>query len=177
MLPGLSGYRLCSRLREAGDWTPILMLTAKDGEYDEADGLDVGADDYLTKPFSFVVLLARLRALMRRGARDRPGGAGGGRPAARPGGAGLCARHGELALTAAEFAVLEYLMRRPPAGGLQVRDPAERVGHGVRRRGQPGRGLRPQPAPEDRLTVRPAGDPHDTGCGLSARPRWRVSAA
>ncbi len=72
MLPGLSGYRIIERLRGAKNWVPILMLTAKDGEYDEADALDLGADDYLTKPFSFVVLLARLRALLRRGVTPRP---------------------------------------------------------------------------------------------------------
>ncbi|MBM4790830.1 response regulator transcription factor [Streptomyces sioyaensis] len=66
MLPGLNGYEVCRRLRNTGDTTPILMLTAKDGEHDEAEGLDSGADDYLAKPFSFVVLLARLRALSRR---------------------------------------------------------------------------------------------------------------
>src|ERR1700743_1967089 len=63
MLPGMSGYRVIEQLGENQNWVPILMLTAKDGEYDEADALDLGADDYLTKPFSFVVLLARLRAL------------------------------------------------------------------------------------------------------------------
>ncbi|MFI1800212.1 response regulator transcription factor [Streptomyces sp. NPDC020379] len=67
MLPGLNGYEICGRLRRLGQWTPVLMLTAKDGEYDEAEGLDAGADDYLSKPFSFVVLSARLRALGRRG--------------------------------------------------------------------------------------------------------------
>ena len=66
MLPGMNGYRVCGALRAAGDETPVLMLTAKDGEYDEAEGLDTGADDYLTKPFSYVVLLARVRALLRR---------------------------------------------------------------------------------------------------------------
>src|SRR3954469_17504844 len=66
MLPRLNGYRVCAQLRAAGDETPILMLTAKDGEYDEAEGLDTGADDYLTKPFSYVVLVARIRALLRR---------------------------------------------------------------------------------------------------------------
>ena len=69
MLPTMNGYDVCRALRAAGVWSPVLMLTAKDGEYDQADGLDVGADDYLTKPFSYVVLLARLRALLRRGAR------------------------------------------------------------------------------------------------------------
>ncbi|MEV0263576.1 response regulator transcription factor [Streptomyces sp. NPDC050617] len=72
MLPGLDGYEVCGRLRRLKDRTPILMLTAKDGEYDEAEGLDAGADDYLAKPFSFVVLLARLRALGRRAGRERP---------------------------------------------------------------------------------------------------------
>jgi DNA-binding response OmpR family regulator len=66
LLPTLNGYRVCAALREAGDWTPILMLTAKDGEHDEAEGLELGADDYLTKPFHMVVLLARIRALLRR---------------------------------------------------------------------------------------------------------------
>jgi two-component system, OmpR family, response regulator len=68
MLPGVNGYRLCSTLRREGNWTPILMLTAKEGEWDEVEALDNGADDYLTKPFSYAVLLARLRALLRRAA-------------------------------------------------------------------------------------------------------------
>ena len=72
MLPGVNGYRLCSTLRREGIWTPILMLTAKEGEWDEVEALDNGADDYLTKPFSYAVLVARLRALLRRGARERP---------------------------------------------------------------------------------------------------------
>lgn len=66
MLPGMNGFRVCRALREADDWTPILMLTAKSGEYDEAEGLDTGADDFLTKPFSTVVLQARVHALLRR---------------------------------------------------------------------------------------------------------------
>ncbi|MCU1616547.1 MAG: two-component system response regulator [Frankiales bacterium] len=73
MLPGLSGYEVVKRLRAAQVWTPVLMLTAKDGEYDIADALDLGADDYLPKPFSFVVLVARVRALQRRGGRERCG--------------------------------------------------------------------------------------------------------
>jgi DNA-binding response OmpR family regulator len=72
LLPGLSGYEVVRRLRRAEIWLPVLMLTAKDGEYDIADALDLGADDYLVKPFSLVVLLARLRALLRRGATERP---------------------------------------------------------------------------------------------------------
>ena len=72
MLPGLQGYRVLEQLRAADVRTPVLMLTAKDGEYDEADAFDLGADDYLTKPFSFVVLIARLRSLVRRSAAARP---------------------------------------------------------------------------------------------------------
>ena len=72
MLPRLSGYEVVRTLRREQNWVPVLMLSAKDGEYDQADGLDVGADDYLTKPFSYVVLVARLRALLRRGAPERP---------------------------------------------------------------------------------------------------------
>ena len=69
LLPHVNGFRICQRLREQAIWTPILMLTAKDGEWDEAEALDAGADDYLTKPFSYVVLRAHLRALARRGAK------------------------------------------------------------------------------------------------------------
>lgn len=111
MLPGLSGYRLLQELRARDCWTPVLMLTAKDGEYDEADAFDLGADDYLTKPFSFVVLLARLRALLRRGAAPRPARLLAGDLVLDP------ARHRverggqEVALTPREFAVLEHLMR------------------------------------------------------------------
>ncbi|MEV0174203.1 response regulator transcription factor [Streptomyces sp. NPDC050803] len=112
MLPGLNGYRVCGRLRAAGVWTPVLMLTAKDGEYDEAEGLDTGADDYVTKPFSFVALTARLRALLRRGRPERPVVIRVGDlevdPAARS-----CRRGATpVVLTAREFAVLEYLARR-----------------------------------------------------------------
>src|SRR5215475_5038872 len=72
MLPGLSGYEVLRRLRDRDVWTPVLMLTAKDGDYDQTDAFDLGADDYLTKPFSFIILVARLRALVRRGAPQRP---------------------------------------------------------------------------------------------------------
>lgn len=72
MLPKMNGYQVCARLRESRASTPVLVLTAKDGEYDEAEALDTGADDYLTKPFSYVVLLARVRALLRRGGEPRP---------------------------------------------------------------------------------------------------------
>ena len=72
MLPGVNGYKICATLRDEGVWTPILMLTAKAGELDEAEALDTGADDFLTKPFSYIVLVARLRALMRRGPASAP---------------------------------------------------------------------------------------------------------
>jgi DNA-binding response OmpR family regulator len=112
MLPGINGYKICGTLREEGNWMPILMLTAKDGEYDEAEALDTGADDFLSKPFSFVVLVARLRALVRRGVRPRPSVLVAGDlrldPAARS-----CTRDGvEVALTPREFSLLEYLLRR-----------------------------------------------------------------
>ena len=75
LLPGLNGFQVCRRLREQAVWTPVLLLTAKDGEWDQAEALDAGADDYLTKPFSYVVLRAHLRALARRGARSDNQGA------------------------------------------------------------------------------------------------------
>jgi two-component system, OmpR family, response regulator len=112
LLPGVNGYRLCSALRRDGNWTPILMLTAKEGELDEVEALDSGADDYLTKPFSYAVLVARLRALLRRGARERPAVLEAGDlrldPAARRAWRGQV----EVELTARELALLEYLLRR-----------------------------------------------------------------
>lgn len=112
MLPGLNGYSVCARLREAGNWTPVLMLTAKDGEWDEAEALDTGADDYLSKPFSYVVLVARLRALLRRGGPDRPTTLAAGDLTLDPA-SHVCRRGAvEVTLTPREFAVLEYLMRR-----------------------------------------------------------------
>ncbi len=113
MLPKLNGFQVCAGLRELGNWTPILMLTAKDGEYDEAEALDTGADDYITKPFSFIVLVAHLRALLRRGGAERPVLITVGDlvidPAARS-----CSRRGRLIeLTAKELAIVELLARRP----------------------------------------------------------------
>ncbi|MET9342712.1 response regulator transcription factor [Nonomuraea sp. NPDC003804] len=112
MLPRLNGYALCAKLREAGNWTPIMMLTAKDGVYDEAEALDTGADDYLAKPFSYVVLVARLRALVRRGGKERPVSITVGDLTVDP--AGMRCRRGgvEIALTPKEFAVLHGLARR-----------------------------------------------------------------
>ena len=112
MLPHVNGYRLCGRLREAGRWVPVLMLTAKDGEYDQAEGLDTGADDYVVKPFSFIALTARLRALIRRGRPERPAVLQAGDLEVDP--ASRRCRRGTVpvALTAREFAVLEYLTQR-----------------------------------------------------------------
>jgi DNA-binding response OmpR family regulator len=115
LLPGMNGYKVCRALRDEDNWTPILMLTAKDGELDEAEALDTGADDFLSKPFSFVVLVARLRALLRRGVVPRPAVLTVGTlsldPASRH-----CERNGTaIELTAREFALLELLMRRSDA--------------------------------------------------------------
>src|SRR5580765_4619731 len=113
MLPGIDGFETCRRLRETGTWTPVLMLTARDTVEDRVAGLDTGADDYLVKPFAFAELLARLRALVRRGEPERPSVLEVGDlwldPAAR------VARRGatELDLSAKEFALLEVFMRRP----------------------------------------------------------------
>ena len=112
MLPGLSGYRVVRQLRAEENWLPVLILSAKDGEYDQADGLDCGADDYLTKPFSYVVLLARLRALLRRGAPQRPAVLTVGDLSLDPARRRVTRDDTEIALTAREYALLEYLMRR-----------------------------------------------------------------
>jgi DNA-binding response OmpR family regulator len=103
---------VCERLRAEGNWTPVLMLSAKDGEYDEADGLDVGADDYLTKPFSYVVLVARLRALLRRGAPPRPAVLAAGDLSLDPAKHQVTRGDVEIELTPREFSLLEYLLRR-----------------------------------------------------------------
>jgi two-component system OmpR family response regulator len=125
LLPGMNGYKVCAELRAAGVWTPILMLTAKDGELDEAEALDTGADDYVTKPFSYVALVARLRALIRRGASERPAVLATGDlrldPAARRAWRGDVA----LTLTARELALLEYLLRSDGA----VRSKTDIVDH------------------------------------------------
>jgi DNA-binding response OmpR family regulator len=111
MLPGLNGYRVVEQLRSEGVWTPVLMLTAKDGEYDQADAFDIGADDYLTKPFSFVVLVARLRALVRRGAPERPTVLCAGDLSLDPARRRVRRAETDLALTPREFALLEFLLR------------------------------------------------------------------
>ena len=113
MLPGMSGYDVVRSLRTEGVWVPVLMLSAKDGEYDQADGLDYGADDYLTKPFSFVVLLARLRALVRRRLPERPAILSAGEVQLDPATHEVRVADAPVALTPREYTVLEYFLRNP----------------------------------------------------------------
>lgn len=117
MLPGLDGYALCRKVRALGVPVPILMLTARDGEMDEVQALDTGADDYLAKPFSYPVLLARLRALIRRGARERPVELRAGDLRLDPAARRVWRAQDELRLSNRQFALLEFLLRR--AGQVQ----------------------------------------------------------
>lgn len=111
MLPGVNGYQVCATLRAEQNWTPILMLTAKDGEWDQVEGLDTGADDYMTKPFSYPVLVARLRAVARRGARERPTQLTVGDLRIDPAARRVWRGQAEAELTAREFALLAFLAR------------------------------------------------------------------
>ncbi|GEP39649.1 DNA-binding response regulator [Nocardioides psychrotolerans] len=111
MLPRLNGYDVCRGVREAKIWTPILMLTAKDGDLDQVDAFDLGADDFLTKPFSFVVLVARLRALVRRGAPERPAQLEAGDLTLDPGTRVVRRGETEVSLTPREFGLLHFLLR------------------------------------------------------------------
>ncbi|MEO6996464.1 MAG: response regulator transcription factor [Terracoccus sp.] len=115
MLPGASGYTVVRTLREEQNWVPVLLLSAKDGEYDVADGLDYGADDYLTKPFSFVVLLARLRSLVRREPGPRPAVLEAGGLRLDPATHRVHSDGVEVDLAPREFLVLEHLLRSAPA--------------------------------------------------------------
>ena len=112
LLPGVNGYEICETLRREGVWSPILMLTAKDGEWDEVEALDTGADDYLTKPFSYPVLLAHLRALVRRGAPERPAILEAGDLRLDPASRQVSRGEVGVALTARELSLLEFLLRR-----------------------------------------------------------------
>ncbi|MGI9004355.1 MAG: response regulator transcription factor [Pseudonocardia sp.] len=112
MLPGLDGHKVCHELRASRIWTPILVLTARDDEHDEVGALDLGADDYLTKPFSYAVLLARLRSLLRRGARERPAILEAGDLRLDPAAKRVWRGPNELSLTSRELALLEFLLRR-----------------------------------------------------------------
>ena len=113
MLPGIDGFEVCRRLREAGVWTPILMLTARDAVRDRVAGLDGGADDYLTKPFSYAELLARLRALVRRGPVERPAELRIGDLRLDPARRQVWRGEAEIGLSPKEFSILETFMRRP----------------------------------------------------------------
>jgi two-component system, OmpR family, response regulator len=113
MLPGVGGFETCRRLRNAGVWTPVLMLTARDAVDDRVAGLDAGADDYLTKPFSFAELLARLRALARRGGVERPAQLAAGDLVLDPATRRTWRGGTEIHLSPKEFALLEAFMRRP----------------------------------------------------------------
>jgi two-component system, OmpR family, response regulator len=113
MLPGLSGFETCRRLRNSGVWTPVLMLTARDSVDDRVSGLDAGADDYLTKPFSLAELLARLRALARRGDVERPTELVVGDLRLDPASRRVWRGTVEVQLSPKEFALLETFMRRP----------------------------------------------------------------
>ncbi len=113
LLPKVNGYQVCRSLRDEGNWTPILMLSAKAGDWDHAEALDTGADDFLPKPFSYVVLVAHLRALLRRGARERPSVLTAGDLILDPA-AHSCRRGQQLIeLSRREFSLLEFLMRHP----------------------------------------------------------------
>ena len=124
MLPRRNGYDVVAALRERQVWTPVIMLSAKDGEYDVADALDLGADDYLTKPFSFVVLVARLRALVRRPAEARPSVLAVGALVLDPSARTVTLDGAQVELTARELALLEYLMRHADrvVGKVELRD-------------------------------------------------------
>jgi len=113
MLPGIDGFETCRRLREDGVWAPVLMLTARDAVEDRVAGLDGGADDYLTKPFSYSELFARLRALVRRGPVERPTGLEAGGLRMDPARRRVWRGENEISLSAKEFALLEIFMRRP----------------------------------------------------------------
>lgn len=113
MLPGMDGFAVCARLRAGGIWTPVLMLTARDAVEDRVAGLDVGADDYLVKPFSFAELLARIRAVARRGTAERPTVLTVGDLRLDPAACRVWRGQREIALSAKEFALLEAFMRRP----------------------------------------------------------------
>ena len=113
MLPQLNGYDICRRLREEKNRTPVIMLTAKDGDLDQVDAFDLGADDYLTKPFSFAVLVARLRALVRRGAPERPVVLTAGDLRLDPGARSVHRGDTAIELTPREYGLLQYLMRHP----------------------------------------------------------------
>ena len=138
MLPGRNGYLVCSDLRTRGDWTPVLMLTAKDGDLDEAEALDTGADDYLTKPFSFAVLTARIRALVRRSTGGSPPPLGSGRPTNRSRSTKGLARRDRDRAHCSPIRRARVPRTAGRTGDVQKGDPQGRVGVRFRRRRQRG---------------------------------------
>ena len=152
LLPGMNGYRVCADLRAAGRDVPVLMLTAKDGIYDEEEGLDTGADDYLVKPFHYPVLLARLRALLRRGPTRLPPLLVHGPLSMDPGRHRITLDDVEMSLTPREFALLRYFLSHPQVSHPK-RELLEHVwGENERGRRQRGSGVRERTAPQDRST-------------------------
>lgn len=120
LLPGMNGLEVCAELRESGNWTPILMLTDQDGDIDESEALDFGADDYITKPFSFPVLVARLRTLLRRTSGVAPVPVQVGDLRVDPGQRRVWRGEDEIQLSARQLDVLEFLLRR--AGHVMSRE-------------------------------------------------------
>ncbi len=178
LLPGMNGYRVCAELREAEIWTPILMLTAKDGEFDEAEALDTGADDFVTKPFSFVALVARLRALIRRGALARPAVLAAGDLRLDPGGAARLAGRCGARLHRSRAGAARIPSAACRRGVLQDRDHRARLGRCVRGRREHRRGLRWPLAREARSPLRPASDRDDARSGLpTGGRRWMTGCA
>ena len=185
MLPGIDGFEVCRRLREAGVWTPILMLTARDAVRDRVAGLDGGADDYLTKPFSYAELLARLRALVRRGPIERPAELRIGDLRLDPARRQVWRGEAEIGLSPKEFSILETFMRRPGEVLSQVPAPGARLGLRLREPLQRRRLLHPASASQDRPALRGRDDrdgarrrlpPQGGGDGLSRLPiRLRVT--
>jgi two-component system OmpR family response regulator len=154
MLPGLSGFETCRQLRNAGVWSPVLMLTARDGVEDRVAGLDVGADDYLTKPFSFAELLARLRALVRRGGGERPTELVVGTLRLDPASRRAWRGRTEISLSPKEFALLEAFMRPPRTGSFPAPVARARLGFRIREPLQRHRRLRALHPGESRSTFR-----------------------
>ena len=170
MLPGYDGFELCRRLREAGKWMPVLMLTARDSVGDRVRGLDAGADDYLVKPFSLLELAARLRALSRRDDRSRPVVLAEGDLKLDPAAKRAWRGGTELHLSPKEFALLELFLRHPGARAHPLAGHRGRLGLRLRRRIERRRPVRELPAAQDRHTVRPARHRDGPGHGLPAPP-------
>ena len=155
LLPGLNGFAVCRELRAGGNRHAVLMLTAKQGEHDEAEGLELGADDFLRKPFSFVVLVARLRALIRRATNAPDGVLAIGDLRVDPAKRRCWRGPSEIVLTARELELLVALARRDGGDGDEAGAAGRGVGVRLRGRREHRRGVRRLPALEDRPAVRP----------------------